>query len=383
LSIADQSSGVNVKKNSNDSITDATKTSYSVQAENHSLTQAELSVIEFKKRRNNAILQEKERLSGISGRTAIIFALFIVIIKLAEQYFPPFGELIGVHSFRGQAILMLLIVGIIPFLTSVLIILLERPAAKFICGEKPSPIACLLAFLSGFPLIFFVLTVEQLITLLLFDKTLVGTTGWNLLNQGILLFQSSGIQIALTVLIACLIPALGLTLLINGLIQPGLSSGSYQKRAILSTGLFAAVTALDLRSVPLLLLVFSFVSKIRSDSDSLLPAALANFGINLGWLIYPFIYQFTADLLWGQLPGSTGQIISQTLPLMLFSAMLILPAIVFFTNTRNRTLAEERELLQQISTDKENVSPKKHKIDYLFLVANIILFAILILQDLI
>ena len=124
-----------MKKNSNDSITDATKTSYSVQAENRSLTQTELSVIEFKKRRNNAILQEKERLSGISGRTAIIFALFIVIIKLAEQYFPPFGELIGVHSFRGQAILMLLIVGIIPFLTSVLIILLERPAAKFICGE--------------------------------------------------------------------------------------------------------------------------------------------------------------------------------------------------------------------------------------------------------
>ena len=105
----------------------------------------------------------------------------------------------------------------------------------------------------------------------------------------------------------------GLTLLINGLIQPGLSSDHIKSERSQHRFIWA-VTALDLRSVPLLLLVFSFVSKIRNDSDSLPPAALANFGINLGWLIYPFIYQFTADLLWGQLPGSTGKLYPQTYP---------------------------------------------------------------------
>ncbi len=372
-----------MKKNRSDSTTGATKTSYHVQAEDHPPTQAELSVLELKIRRNNAISQERGRLSGISGRTAIIFTLFIVVIKLAERYFPPFAELIGAHSFRGQAMLMLLIVGIVPHITSVLIMLLERPAAKFVYGEKASPVACLLAFLSGFPLLFFVLTVEQLLALLLLDETTVSTTGWTLLNQGILLFQSSGVQIALTVLIACLIPALGQTLLINGLIQPGLSSEPYQYRALFSTGLFASLTALDLRSVPQLLIIFTFVCKIRNDSDSLLPAALANFSVSLGRLIYPSIYKFTADLLWGQLPGSTGQIISQALPLILFSAMLVLPALIFFTNVRSRTLAEERELLQQNAANNEmkTISPEKYKTDYLFVAANIILFAVLILQD--
>lgn len=372
-----------MKKNSNDSTTGATKAPYYVKAEDHPSTQTELSVLELKKRRNNALLQEKGRLSGISGRAAIIFALFVVVIKLAAQHFPPFGELIGAHSFRGQAMLMLLIVGIIPHMTSVLIILLERPAAKFVYGEKPSPIACLLAFLSGFPLIFFVLTAEQLLALLLLDEALVGTTGWTLLNQGIFLFQSSGLQIALTILIACLIPSLGQTLLINGLIQPGLPSEPYQYRAIFGASLFASLTALDLRSVPQLLIIFTFVCKIRNDSDSLLPAALVNFSVSLGRLIYPAIYQFAADLLWGQLPGSTGQIISQALPLILFSAMLILPAAIFFTNAGSRTLAEEREFLQRDAADNEIeiISPRRHKTDYLFMAANIILFAVLILQD--
>ncbi|MDI9461117.1 MAG: hypothetical protein ACOX3P_05660 [Saccharofermentanales bacterium] len=374
-----------MKKNRSDSATGEIKTSYYVMDEDHPPTKIELSVLELKRRRHNAILQERVRLSGISGRTAIIFALFIAVIKLAERHFPPFGELIGAHSFRGQAALILLIVGIVPHIASVLIILLERPSAKFVYGEKPSLIACLLAFLSGFPLIFFVLTVEQLFALLLLDETLVNTTGWNLLNQGIFLFQSSGVQIALTVLIACLIPALGQTLLINGLIQSGLSSEPYQYRALFSTSLFASLTALDLRSVPQLLIIFTFVCKIRNDSDSLLPAALVNFSVSLGRLIYPAIYQFTADLLWGQLPGSTGQIISQALPLILFSAMLVLPALIFFTNVRNRTLAEERELSQQnaANNEMETVGPGKYKTDYLFVAANIILFSVLILQDLV
>jgi hypothetical protein len=65
--------------------------------------------------------------------------------------------------------------------------------------------------------------------------------------------------------------------------------------------------------------------------------------------------------------------------------MLVLPALIFFTNVRNRTLAEERELSQQnaANNEMETVGPGKYKTDYLFVAANIILFSVLILQDLV
>lgn len=378
---SNRSQKTQVKKKVDHSKIGHTNAASAVRSSGHSFKSAKLSIIELQKRRLLALIQESKRLRGISGRAAALFTLLLVLFTITEEFVPLVSVFTSSHSFRGQALKMLIVYGFIALLASVLIVIIERPAKAVILGEKVGIISSFLALLSGFPLAFLGLAVDQLISSLLSGETTYLTPGWDLLNQGAMLFRSSPAQIGLTIVIACLIPAISFSLLIQGLILPGLATGRNYGRAILTVAVFAAMSGLQLRALPLLILFYAFINKVRLDSDHLLPAALASFSINLGWIIYPLVFQLTSDIFWGQLPGSTRQIITLVLPIILLSAMALLPIIVYYTNNRNRLHAEAKEQAQIHFLQEEELFPKR-KIDYLFLAATVVMMVAMLFRSL-
>ncbi len=342
---------------------------------------ADITVVELERKRKLAFYQEERRLAGISGRTAIAITILLALYKLALTSYQPLSDLLNSHSFRSYAIEMLIPVGALPVLASALIISLEKPAKSFVFGDKPSFIPSLLAFISGFPLAFICLTLDHLLSHFITNDTILRLPGWSLMNQGVMLFQSSWIQIMLTILISSVLPALCLGILLSGLVLPGLASGSHYTRAIFITAYFAALIPMQLRPLPVFFIFAVFICKVRLDSNSLITSSFAGLGLGLGWLTYSLAYQFTADIFWGQLPSTTSQIISLQLPLLFISAMIFLPVLVYYTNYRNRLKIEEREkALLDVSKHGEVIGFKR-KTDYLFIGAAILMSLILLVQN--
>ncbi|HHU06827.1 MAG TPA: hypothetical protein GXZ59_00595 [Clostridiaceae bacterium] len=344
---------------------------------------ADIKVIELERRRRQAFHQEERRLAGISGRAALTITILSSLYILALEQYQPLADLLSTHSFRGYALEMLMVAGVLPVLASVLIVLLEKPAKSIVFGDRPSFTPSLLAFMSGFPLAFIGLTLDHLVSHFFTTNTFLQLPGWDLMNQGVMLFQSSWLQIALTIIVSSVLPALGLSFLLNGLILPGLAAGSYYTRAILMTAFFATLMPMQLRPLPVFFIFAVFICKVRLDSNSLITSSLASLGLGLGWLTYPLAYQFTADVFWGQLPSSTSQIISLQLPLLFLSAMIFLPILVYYTNYRNRRKVEEREkALLDVSKQGEVVGYRR-KVDYVFVFSTILMSMILLVQSVI
>lgn len=342
---------------------------------------SDLKVIELERRRRFAFHQEERRLAGISGRAALTFAILLALYKLVLALYQPLADLLRTHSFRGYALEMLIPVAVLPLLASVLFIILENPAKEFVLGNAPSFIPSLLAFLSGFPLAFICLTLDNLISHFITSDTILRLPGWDLMNQGVMFFQSSWLQITLTILISSVLPALCVSLFMSGVILPGLATGSYYLRAIIATALFAALIPMQLRALPVFFICSVFIFKVRLDSNSLVSSSFVGLGLGLGWLVYPLVYQLAANTFWGQLPSSTTQIVSLQLPLLFLSAMIFLPILVYYTNYRNRIKLEEREkALRDVSKEGEIIGYRR-KTDYLFIAALILMMLMLLVPN--
>ncbi len=342
--------------------------------------EADLSLLELEKRRNLFAQRENSRLAGISGRAAIIFALLMILFKLLLILSPQTAEIMSAHGFRALTLEMLTITAILPLLASLAVILLDKPSAVFSLGEKIRVLPALLAFLAGFPLAFACLTADHLLANFLTADIALKGIGWGLLNQGISLFSSSWIQIFLTVLSACLITAVSHGLFIEGLILPGLQIDKDYFTSIFFTASFAALAHQQLRAIPVLFVFYFFAGKVRLDSGSLFVSAISLFSIYLGWLFYPLLYQQAADIILGELPSNTNQMLSLTLPVMFLSFLLFLPLVFYFSSYKSRRNAEESRQGEYLAAREENSKDNKSKQDYLFQLALALLLAILLLE---
>ncbi len=237
-----------------------------------------LTVIDARAERRAQLTSTSVRLMpmaalGIAVYTALIIAF--VILERSGTLNVTLGYSAGIEAY---ALFSILVLGLIPIVTSFVLIVAFRPTADYVLGLAPDATSYVSAPFAGFFIGMFIWCAAQLMATfdVPFIEYLATPAIW---ENGLFYFEKTSLSALIVLLVAVLLPAVSIELLSRGLIQQALTAGRSYALASVVTSLLFALTFFDVNGLIILFLggIVSFWIRLRTDSLIASSLATASF----------------------------------------------------------------------------------------------------------
>lgn len=306
---------------------------------------------------------------------SVVAAGLLVLFRVAERTWPSIFTGTGSDRFWLSAVMHLIGLCLIPFMAASFSQVARKPSARFVLGanKKWSPIV--LAALIGVAM--------QLIWSGLSSIALQATSNLDLktmpsfFGDGFVPLHSALPVHLLVFILGVLLTAGTLILFTFGYVAPGLDIGWHRTRAVLGTALLFALLFGDRALFPAMFLTGVMLAVIRLTTDSLYATLAALVSYFTVGVFKDIIFDQLALLFFGQTGLDAGHTYSLALIIMLSGAALFVPSIVFLSGMwRDQHMERMREAIAKAG-DKALPSEPDRPFDFLYLVACLLLIAVL------
>lgn len=255
-----------------------------------------LTVIDARAERRARLSHTSIRLIPMATLGIVVYTALIIAFVVLERFGIlniPFSYSAGIEAYALSAILVL---GLIPILTSSILILAFRPTSNYVLGLRSIPTSYVSAPIAGFLTGLLLWCITQLIST--FDVAIVRYLKTpEIWNSGLFYFGKSPRSALTVLLVAVLLPATSVELLARGLIQQALTTGRSYAFAGIASSLLFALPYFDIDGLTILVIggIFSFWIRLRTDS--LIASALATASFSLAMITSQSIFTSIGQML--------------------------------------------------------------------------------------